>query len=499
MLIQRMTSLAGLFVFAGLIAYTRGLRLLEYDKPHARLWIIAGTTLGTVLATLAKENGALLPVFGLLILVFWLPPDKRRLLHRAPFDLTLFVLLPSLALLGYLFLWELPKVLQNGYGARLFDPVERLMTQPIILLDYVRNLLLPRPALIAPFTDHYPISRGWLAPPITLFAALLWPALLGIAFAVRRYAPAILFGLTFFLAGHLLESGFINLELYFAHRNYVPSFGLYFAVVFSLITLLAQHRRLVIGGLSLYLVGFGSVLSMATSNWKPTVATAQAWYAARPHSTRAAEFVAIRHLDSENYFAAQMVLDNAAQKWPTRAGLQIQRTFVCSGTSDAFADRVALSAERLGSADYDQTAASMLSKNALKKAGPSCPHWQPTAIASMAEALLDNPLFAARDSDRSRLLAAKGLALALSDDLGQAINLLAESFRTRPNIDVALYAASGMHNSGEDERLAQFLIEVRDAAPRGGRERQIWLDRLDEFTELVDPTAERDKNVRTLN
>ncbi|MGB5834473.1 MAG: hypothetical protein WBG92_21140 [Thiohalocapsa sp.] len=91
------------------------------------------------------------------------------------------------------------------------------------------------------------------------------------------------------------------------------------------------------------------------------------------------------------------------------------------------------------------------------------------------------------------MLAAKGLALALSDDLDHAIDALTESFRTRPNIDVALYAASGMQNNGEDERLAQFLIEVRGAASSGRRERQIWLDRLDEFTELVNPTAHETK------
>ena len=62
--VQRMTELAALFCLGGMLAYLRGRVLARSGRVDAGYaWMSAGLALGTPLAILAKENGALLPVY----------------------------------------------------------------------------------------------------------------------------------------------------------------------------------------------------------------------------------------------------------------------------------------------------------------------------------------------------------------------------------------------------------------------------------------------------
>jgi tetratricopeptide (TPR) repeat protein len=76
---------------------------------------------------------------------------------------------------------------------------------------------------------------------------VLWAVLVGLAlWGVRRRAIWS-FALLWYLVGHSLESSFVSLELMFEHRNYLPSFGILFAVAYYLLwglRHLASTRRL---------------------------------------------------------------------------------------------------------------------------------------------------------------------------------------------------------------------------------------------------------------
>jgi hypothetical protein len=61
-------------------------------------------------------------------------------------------------------------------------------------------------------------------------------------FNMGKKAGALLAGLMFFFAAHLVESSFIPLELYFEHRNYLPAFGLYFSVVSVIAIVIAKLK-----------------------------------------------------------------------------------------------------------------------------------------------------------------------------------------------------------------------------------------------------------------
>lgn len=485
MISQRMTSLSGLFLFAGLAAFVWAFPLAPSRPRLARLLMLLGLGLGILLATLCKENGALLPLLALVILWLWIPAEQHP--HHGPDRWILFLLgfVPSLALLAYLGLVLLPPVLEHGYAGRYFTPAERLMVEPTILLDYLRNLLLPRAGSVSPFMDRYPAPKSWLHPPMTLIAALVWPALLAVAIRLRRAAPVLLFGLLFFLVGHLIESSFIGLELYFAHRNYVPALGLYFALVYLAAMVPASYRRLAAASVVTYSLLFAVVLFQVTSGWSQPRISATLWLNAAPFSERAAQFLAKQYLEEGDLVSAQRILDQAAERQPRLPFLQIQRTQICLPSESGSAERLALSVERLRYAQYEPITATELLRSTQSDPAALCPGRSYSDLAAMADALLENPPYARAIRTKAALLATKGMAAFQEERNEQAIELLIESFRLKPDQNIAFFAGSAMSKAGRQDDLLAFLAQVRQAAPTNPLKRTIWLKRLDDFIQIV--------------
>lgn len=486
MLVQRMTTLAGLFVLAGLAAFVWA-HLLSPARPRlAHVFLLLGLGLGTLLATLSKENGALLPLLALVILWLWIPKERRLINRTDRSILLLFAIIPSLALLTYLGVVALPSIVEHGYPQRYFTPAERLMAQPAMLLDYLQNLLLPRGSAVTPFMDHYPAPQGWLNPAITLVAALFWPGLLAAAIWMRRAAPSLLFGLLFFLVAHLLESGFLGLELYFQHRNYIPAFGIYFALVYAAAMVPERYSRLVAAGGVTYALLFAVVLFQVTSGWSQPLVSGERWLIETPYSERAAHFLANQYLLQQGDLAtAQRILDQAAERQPRAPYIQLIRTQICVAGDAKYADRLALSVERLRHAYFEPAAAIQLPYFTQADPSAPCKGQDYRALASLADALLENPPYARSPATKGALLATKGLVALQEGNYAQAIALLTESFWTNRHLDIAFFAGSAMSSAGREDELRAFLTQVREAAPTNVVQRAIWLKRLSGFRELV--------------
>ena len=496
MIIQRMTSLAGLFVFAGLAAFVWAHLVVQERKWWVRFLLIAGLGVATTLAAFSKESGALLPLLALIILWLWIPPARRM---RSPVERALIValvILPSLMILGYL-ASRLPGILAHGYGPyRYFTPSERLMSQPAILLDYLRNLLFPRSFAVSPFMDRLPVPNGWLDPPITLIAALFWPALLSIAIRLRHSAPYVLFGLAFFLAGQILESSFIGLELYFAHRNYVPAFGLYFSLVFAVTAAPRQFRRLAITGLTVYALLFAVVLFQTTSAWNRTDVNAELWLKENPYSERGAQFLSIQYSKRGDFIRARNVLDAAVKLYPRLALVQIQRTGNCIGRESEFPQLLKEVTDALRTAFFQPIVALELAKLAHENRADLCSKRDYVALDAMADALLENRPYTDMDISRAHLLLAKAFAHTETNDIPGAIELFVASFRAHPNLDVVFYGASLMANAGEYDRVYAFLREVQEQVPPSRLKRMLWLKRLDDFLKVIKESQRKDAEAR---
>jgi hypothetical protein len=225
--VQRMAQLSTLFVLASLWAYLVARRQLAEGKSRpaiANLFVLFPLLL--IAGLLSKENAAVAPGLCLVLELAYFLGQSRGPKPVLPLFFGLFVLLPALFVIGVLFIE--PGRLAN-YTGRDFTLIERLLSQPRALLDYIGLLLFPRNPVLGIFTDDFPVSTTLLSPPSTALALLALLAISGFAIAMRKRAPSVFAGWFFFLVAHSVESSFLPLELYFEHRNYLPAFGLWLA------------------------------------------------------------------------------------------------------------------------------------------------------------------------------------------------------------------------------------------------------------------------------
>lgn len=285
--VQRMESLAQVFVLAGLWLYLAGRRrMLDIGGRYGALIAACGLIVGVVPGVLCKESAILLPAYTLVIELTILRfavrdmADKRKL--QSIFGLLLFV--PAAIGLA----WLLPRTLTlSAYAARPFTLGQRLLTETRILVDYATWTLFPHPASLSFYHDDIPVSQGWLSPPSTLGCAVLLLAGLAAAIVVRRKLPLLSLGIGWYFAAHLLTATIIPLELVFEHRNYFASIGLLLAVEALLAEIPDQYKLVRITIPILGLVAFSSVTLLRAKEWSNPIQLAYAEAALHPASPRA--------------------------------------------------------------------------------------------------------------------------------------------------------------------------------------------------------------------
>lgn len=319
--VQRMTQLSGLFVITGVTfhLYWRS-RFDSLEFKHLALMSITLIAF-TLLAVLSKESGILLPVYLLVteLTVLASKPSSRIFLWWRRLCITL----PSVVLLVYLS--YLPRWL-GSYANRDFTLTERLLTEPVVLLDYLSSITSMRVAGLGLFQDDYPIYPSLMEP--TVFLSLLSISVsIGFALKLRKKYPLVSFGVLWFFAGHIIESTTVSLELYFEHRNYIPLIGPLVAVFYVVYKGL-QKVSLDVAKLSPVFAGVVfTIASMTTwgysSEWSSLRRIIPIWAAEHPDSPRAqrtyAQLLASMGLPG----AALDVLDDAYQRFPYDLSLNI--------------------------------------------------------------------------------------------------------------------------------------------------------------------------------
>ncbi len=228
--VQRMTSLAALFSFAGLYLYVR-LRIRQITGKCGGFSIAAVLLLFTLLAGLSKENGLLLPAFAgcyeLTVLRFKTPNlrEKTKL-----FALYFFICVIPAGVLVVVLSTQ-PGALLGGYDAiREFTLAERLLTEARVLWLYLFWIVAPVSASLGMYHDDIALSHSWLSPVLTLPALLGLIALLVWTLTIGKKQPLIALGILLFFTGHLMESTIIPLEIAHEHRNYFPAYGILLSI-----------------------------------------------------------------------------------------------------------------------------------------------------------------------------------------------------------------------------------------------------------------------------
>ena len=269
--VQRMTSLAGLFYIASLFLYAKARTALDGKRS-----LLYGALCFTafVLALGSKENAALLPASVLLYEALIVQEDMNSWIKRN--KIYVFVALGLVVILGVLYVscrreGLLPFL--TDYGERPFTLVQRLLTQPRVVLFYLSLIFYPLPSRLS-ISHSFEISTSLFHPWGTFLAILALAGAIAFAFLFSRKFRLLSFCLLFFLVNHLLESTVLPLELVFEHRNYVPSMLLLVPVSIGICCLLRTYgsssgmQGVMVAFVSLLLIGLGHATYLRNFTWE---------------------------------------------------------------------------------------------------------------------------------------------------------------------------------------------------------------------------------------
>ncbi len=460
-IVQREAMLPATFTLLGLLAYSKGrVRFAQTDGRSGIAWMVGGIGIGTLLAMLCKVNGILLPLLAWVIeatvfrygtaSIVNATANKRMIRTKV-----LLLVLPSAYvfsnILRFLLMWDTP------IDLRPWTVAQRVLTEPRVLLDYLTLLVVPRSISTGVFNDGYAVAHDLWHPITTLPALLLVAGLVALAFYLRRRAPVWSAALLFFLAGHLLESSAIPLELYFEHRNYLPTLLLFWPLARTLCrwNVAASLRIAIASGL---LALLAVTTHQRTELWGKPEQLAALWAKQNPDSSRAQATAAIADLHAGR---AAQALAQLAPLWRQRPyDLQIAFNAIdaaCETRGLSASDKQALAAA-LRHTDKGQFLVYRWIGNAIDVAASGqCVGLALSDVEAWIDAALQNPAINnahIRDQDVEPLLAQIALRKRQPDIALQHFNHALASVTTP---DVAARQASMLAASDYFEQALAHL------------------------------------------
>ena len=253
-IVQRMNALATLFYLLCLAAYIQARMTEGPDRRHRLKKILYyGLCLSAGVCGLAsKQIVATLPVMLLLYEWFFFQNlDRAWLKQRAGWITGAAGLILIIALV---YMKGDPVEKLTTLSAKQdFTPGQRLLTEAGVVVYYISLLAFPHPARLIVDYD-FPLSTGFLNPPMTLLAltALVALFLAALNAAGRRHRLTA-FAILWFLVTLAVESSIIGLDIIYEHRAYLPSTVPAIALAW-LIHAHLRPRPLAVGALTVIIV-----------------------------------------------------------------------------------------------------------------------------------------------------------------------------------------------------------------------------------------------------
>lgn len=317
--VQRMESLANLFVLLGLIGYVTGRRRMltqtvirspanggglgrgRFSSNTGGLILcLISITVPTAIGVLAKETAVMLPLYALLI--EWALFRFRKTQESAPspkeygaetrccdFRIIGMFLLVLVVPMVFGLARLLPGILKaETWATRDFTLSTRLLSEARIVVDYIVWTLLPTPSALSFYHDNFRISTGLLAPWTTLASIAVLTALIALAWWLRPRRPLVALGVVLFLGCQLPTGTILPLELIYEHRNYFATFGLLLAIIPLLAVPRGQSftlpRHVLLAGL---LLCWTTLTAMTAHAWGNPLRLAEDLALRAPQSPRA--------------------------------------------------------------------------------------------------------------------------------------------------------------------------------------------------------------------
>ncbi len=227
-IVQRQTVMASALSLLALLLYITARQ--RKDKLQAiALYLLAA--LSFIIAAGSKEIALVTPVLAFCYELYFFRNLDLSFFRKRPLlilPLIVIVALPAVFMLR-------PSMLAgllSGYDAYPFGLIERLLTEPRVIMQYVGLILLPLPSRLV-LEHQVEVSVSLFEPWTTLPAiAILTFATVGVVYFARS-KPLLSFAGLWFLLNLVMESSFLPLDLMNEHRLYLASL----AVICPLIAL----------------------------------------------------------------------------------------------------------------------------------------------------------------------------------------------------------------------------------------------------------------------
>jgi tetratricopeptide (TPR) repeat protein len=237
-IIQRMASMAALFYVVGIYLYLRG-RLTE--SIRVKIGWFFGCLVAFLCALGSKENTITFPL-AIVLLEFMFFQDLTQAKIRGTFIKITFFSGFALLIIGFWFFLQGDPYKILGYTDRNFTLIERLMTEPRIVIYYLSLLFYPAPTRLS-IEHDVTLSTSLIHPWTTLPSIILILSLIALAIFQIRKRPILSYAILFFFLNHIVESTVVPLELIFEHRNYLPSLFIFVPVAVFIINLTRVYKE----------------------------------------------------------------------------------------------------------------------------------------------------------------------------------------------------------------------------------------------------------------
>lgn len=496
-IVQRMAMLAATFVLIALLCYLHGrLRWLQGHRRSAYLWMSIGLGLCGMLAVLSKENGALLPLFVLVIETTILNRnDSLARIDSAAASWRIwravFIYLPLTLLAAYI-LARLPSMLHADNKGQVFSAGQRLLTESRALVDYLWHIVIPRAYTAGLYHDNFPLSTSLFHPWTTFFAVALILGLLATAWTIRRRQPFLSMGILFYFAGQLLESTIVPLELYYEHRNYLPAVFLPLPLALWIV----RSPRLNAWARIALAITILTVLSGLTwqraSLWGHPLQLSMVWVQENPHSPRGVTTLALHLMHKGDYAAAVRLLEPIAAKHPRDIMLQFNLISAHCGSGGVSAQQLKPAETALAQTrQAGRVAYNAISRFIQFYKTNHCRGIGTKQLNHLIRAGFANPHIKKSAGWRQNLHALLGELRLSEDRIPAALRQFKASLAASPRAPAALYEAA-LLGTAKHPRSGLALLDYYETLPKipakgfnVGRLRALWLQHLGYYPQQI--------------
>lgn len=454
--IQRMAQLPLLFSLLGILGYLKGRKYITIQPLYAYSIMTLSIGICTILATLSKENGSLLPLLILILEFCNVSINKPNWVWRVAC-----LWIPSFSIC--LLLIHYIDFSNNPWPNRPFNQIERLLTEGRILCDYLFSLFVPNIEGHGLFQDGYIISKGWFNPISTLISYIFLIFLILSAFIVRRVYPLFSLAVLFFFSAHLMESTVIGLELYFEHRNYLAAIFIFLPLAAGLVHLTDKiNLQVVVLSCALIFLTLAWMTWQRSMLWSNDLKLQLYWAQNSPNSPRAQSLIAQQLLLNGKEEESLHMLEQAIKRRPDSGMLAFQLLLEKVVVLKAKQEDFNLIAAQLDKHKVDAQAMTWIRNLTLNIANNS------NLLKKYANPMLDllfkmstgNSQYRDIQTFEAKLLFLQASLLAAKNEPDLAYRRAKEAFDVDCDVELGISMASDLGNRGARMQALKLLSDL---------------------------------------